>query len=134
MMSEENLYVRNDLEDYAETPTRKMSRHPKRSELIGALLPASADIDFYSTGGYQGHMGFVIKLDGYIWLLPESYGSCSVCDGLLSASDKLEYGRSMLRNAYCFETEREAKQFLNEKRVDGTWKWRKIAGEMHEMI
>lgn len=132
---EENLYLGRDLEDYASPPSTSFnSRRPGREEVVRALLPDSATIKTYHPGGYSGAMGFVIYLDDYIWLIKEYYGSCNLCDGMLAASDKIKYGRSILRNAYCLESEEDAIEFLNNRIAQSDYGWRKIAPDMQEII
>jgi len=132
-MPDTNRYLGLDLEDYATDPPleEQDDRYWSRTNIIRELLPDTADVEVYSTGGYQGEMGFVIGLDGYYWLIKETYGSCSFCDGLLGADDSLEYGRSILRNAYAFDSEADARAFLREQ--DG-YIWDRIKNEMAGLL
>ena len=67
-------------------------------------------------------MIFVIEGFGYYWIIKEAYGSCEVCDGFIGAPN-YEYGLSILRNAYAFDTLDDARAFLSS--VDG-WGWNRI--------
>ena len=125
-----DLYIKNDLADYADE--RATCPSPAtRGQIVRALLP-DAEIRTHSTGSYQGTMGFVIHLYDYVWLIKEAYGSCSYCDGLLATENKISYGISMLNNAYCFETTDDALTFLSrtDELVD-EWGWKDVR---HGMI
>lgn len=132
-----DLYLQRDLTDYADEYTKEKP-YISRKKLLRNMLPDDAAIDHHTTGGYQGLHGYVIVLDGYWWLLKDAYGSCSYCDGLLSAAqdspEKVEeYGLSMMRNAYCFDTEADARAFLDAKVSDEDhwgWGWPEIADGM----
>jgi len=128
----ETLYIKNDLEDYAkDISVDESTERASREQLIDELLPDSARYEIYSTGGWQGTLGIVIECDDYIWLIKEPFGSCGVCDGLLGASDKVGYGKKMLRNAYCFESTELAIRFLGE--IDG-WQWEEIEHGVREIL
>lgn len=131
-MGDDRLYIKNDLGDYANTDINDPDGY-SRIDYLRAILPDSAEIDVYSTGGYQGTMGFVIRLDEYIWLIKEAFGSCALCDGFID-SHKVEYAESMCRNAYCFEDEKLARMFLTEKIDNGEYMWERIATKMRELI
>jgi len=124
-----NLYHKYDLGDYATTPTN--SGNCSRSDLLKAMLPDKADIDTVSTGGYQGHLGFIIRLDGFTWVLKDAYGSCEYCDGLLGADDAASYGQSMMRNAYCFDSNDDAATFVRQQ--DG-WGWDSLADDLLDTL
>lgn len=123
------LYLGKDLEAYVEDE-QVAEKHPRRGDLVRGLLPDSATINIYSSGGYQGMMGFAIDLDDHIWLIKESYGSCSYCDGLIGSGDRISYGISMLRNAYCFESIDDAVEFVDDAsdNDDGYYGWDRISG------
>jgi hypothetical protein len=128
-----DLYIKNDLTDYVEYPSNGVDGYA-RTDYIKAILPEKADIEVYNHGSYQGTLGFVIRLDGYYWLIKEHYGSCSVCDSMMAADDKIEYAKSILRNAYCIENEENAIKFLIMKEEDGSYGWRNIAPEMRDIV
>lgn len=130
METENNLYLGKDLGDYANTDVSEVDGYG-RTTWLKAILPNSADINVYSTGGYQGTKGYVIYLDDYTWIIKEAYGSCSYCDGMIGADDKAEYALSMCRNAYCLENKKDAIRFLDNQ--DG-WGWDKIRSNLKEMI
>lgn len=130
-----DLYIKNDLGDYADTNIDDPDGYG-RTPYLKAILPDSAKLSTYSTGGYQGTMVFVIRLDGYLWVIKEAYGSCNLCDGFVGrgGSHKIEYAESMCRNAYCFESEDAAVEFLKQKDKDGGYIWEKVASKAIEML
>lgn len=131
----ERLYLRNDLEDHADDTISSVEDQYSRAAIMRELLPERADVFVYSTGGYQGTMGFVIRnVDGYVWVLKEGFGSCSYCDGLLGADNAADYGRSMMRNAYCFKDESDAVQFIEEMRENGVWGWHRVGEPLIEEL
>jgi len=109
-------YVKNDLIDYADVENIDRSGYTSsRSTLLKESLGLSdRELKSYTYGSYQGTMLFVFEVGGYIWLLRDSYGSCSYCDGLLGSSDVRTYATSMMNNAYCFESKNDAVRFLNQ--------------------
>lgn len=125
-MARTTLYRKHDLTNYATTPTAEMDRY-SRSDILKTMLPDSAEMETVSTGGYQGWMGFIIHLDGYVWLIKDGYGSCSYCDGLLAADNAASYGESMMRNVYCFDTGSDAATFVTEQ--DG-YAWNEVADDI----
>jgi len=121
------LQVKADLEDLAVAEAEwdyEWDYSHSRSEILASMLP-NFDIESKCTGGYQGT--YVFRLDGpeYVWLLRDSYGSCSYCDGLINNGNPYGYGVSMLRNAYAFESEDDAQRFLEA--VDN-WRWERVKG------
>jgi len=130
-----DLYIKNDLGDYAYTDIDDPDGYG-RTDYLRAILPNSAEVEVYSTGGYQGTMVFVIRLDDYLWVIKEAYGSCNLCDGFVGRGDghKIEYAESMCRNAYCFESEDDAIKFLKQKDEDGGYIWEKVANKAIEML
>jgi len=95
---------------------------PDRVKLLSMALDIDSDeISVVREGGYQGTLLFIFEVDGYIWLLKDSYGSCSNCDGLLAAErggSYRDYTRGMIRNAYAFSTSNDAIRFLNDMAND----------------
>lgn len=129
-------YIKKDLTDYeVDNPVVDDERYyTSRTDVIEALLPEEAEIHVHSTGNYQGSMGFVIELDDYLWLIKESYGSCSYCDGFIGSKDEMEYGLSMLRNAYCLESKKDAHLFLDHIRHEDSWGWGSIADGVIDIL
>lgn len=133
-MSDDQLYIKNDLEDYASNDIPSVEwGSPHRSELLESAVDPDS-MEFYSTGGYQGKMVFALDAGGYIWLVKEAFGSCSVCDGLLAADDDWEYTKKMLRNAYCFESKKDAIDFLDTKLETEGWYWNDVAREGKDCV
>lgn len=83
-----------------------------RRNWVDAALPEEAHIQSIRSGGYQGQVAFVIRLDDYIWLFTDYYGSCSHCDNFIDR--ELSWLEDMLRKAYCFETEDDAIMYMAE--------------------
>ena len=135
----DNLYLKRDLTDYAVDVGDEEGRYGRNSYLE-AVLPDEAEIEVYSTGGYQGTQGYAITLDGYYWIIKEAYGSCSYCDAFLNAQQSadqtaVEYIHSMMRNSYCFESLDDALQFLQEKDDPYEYyRWPRIASEVAENL
>lgn len=75
-----------------------------------AALPDEAKIQFLKSGGYDGRVVFVIRLDGYIWLFTDYYGSCDHCDNFIDR--KRQWTDDMLRKAYCFESADDALKYI----------------------
>lgn len=145
----QNYYVKADLEDYADLDElldddAEEYRSPTlgRSEILEKALDLERDVDFdsYCTGGYQGTYLFVFEKGGYLWLLKDSYGSCSYCDGLLASENSASYGISMMRNAYAFENENDAVRFLHmasDRDADHdlmSYSWQKVGEQGIKLI
>ena len=133
---EADKQIKKDLADYAQDKLESEERPlmVDREDAMRELLPDNAEIDVYSTGGWQGSMGFVIWLDDYTWVIKEAYGSCSYCDEFIGTSDKAEYMRSVMRNAYCFRDNEDAIEFLEAKQENDTFIWGQVARHMVELI
>jgi len=154
----EQLYLKADLEDHADLSSIERDEEGRlrygRSDLLGAAL--DADVHTTCSGGYQGTYGFVLVVDDTLWVIKDSYGSCSVCDGLLAAHDRdgrpyrvedpdeldcenvQNYAQSMMRNAYAFDNKNDAVRFVHEASegnldVSG-WSWGDIAEGVIEDI
>lgn len=132
MEENDTHYVKTDLEDRANFRNVEnhadddgiINRGPGRTELLADVLGKDThEIRKVREGGYQGTILFVFRHAGYVWLVKDSYGSCSHCDGYLAADDDesyKKYARSMCRNAYAFESTDDAVRFLHKKSGDGT--------------
>lgn len=164
-MEEDNelshLYQKADLADHADLSNVSGgdSKHgvPSRSRLLEMAL--GVDPTVVSSGGYQGTMVFIMVVQDTLWLVKDSYGSCSYCDGLMAqkvrtygVNDEEEraelqaeedenlrqYAESMMNNAYAFEAKNDAVRFLNEKApdVEGNWYhgWESVAEEAIEEL
>lgn len=147
-----HLYEKDDLADYAavEAVNGSDSEYglPSRSDLLEMALDVEPTT--VCSGGYQGTYLFILVVNDTLWLIKDSYGSCSYCDGLLaqqvrtySADDEEEkaelqqeedenlqqYARSMMNNAYAFESKNDAVRFLHEKDDDRSYShgWAAVA-------
>lgn len=163
-MTDTDHYLKADAEDRADlsriqrddegnyTPEKISS--PRRDALLEVVL--DTEVRSVRNGRYQGTMGFVFVVDGLLWLLKDSFGSCAVCDGLMGARDDdghawgntdpedltcthvREYTASMLRNAYAFESKNDAVRFLHQAEDDeleaAGWSWRDIADDMIDVL
>lgn len=143
MSDRETLYVRADLEEYADLDAIDDDPSswgtPSRSELLQQSLGLdSVEIHVASTGGYQGEKLFVFRTGGYYWLVKDSYGSCSHCDGLLAADHASEYATTMLRDAYAFTDAGDTIAFLERKANDdggyGIFGWATLADDGVEAV
>jgi len=120
------LQVKADLEDRAvnasEAEWESEYGSPSRLAILKGMLP-DFEIESECTGGYQGT--YVFRLDGseYVWLIRDSYGSCSHCDGLIDHPEPYNYGVQMVRNAYAFESEEVAVEYLN---LVDNWRWDRV--------
>lgn len=136
-----DLYVKDDLADYADVTAIESDDSyglPNRSELLSTSLGVEPTV--ISSGGYQGTMLFILVVGERLWLITDSYGSCSYCDGLLAQGEQLyraetdeeknelleqetenlrQYAESMMNNGYAFTSVNDAVRFLNEKDCDG---------------
>lgn len=109
--AEDKPYIQNDLIDYSQFPTGD-GYIGRREDWVQAALPDDAVIQYVKSGGYQGQYAFVIRLDGYIWLFNDHYGSCGHCDDFIDR--KRQWTEDMLRSAYCFESEEDVLDYLSE--------------------
>jgi hypothetical protein len=139
-----DLYVKDDLADYANIEAVHGSEHtlPSRGSLLEMAL--GVEPTTVCSGGYQGTYLFIVVVNDTLWLIKDAYGSCSYCDGLLAqrvrkhkADDEEEkeelqreedenlqqYARSMMNNAYAFESKNDAVRFLDEKAPDEERNW-----------
>jgi hypothetical protein len=141
-MSTDRLYVRADLEDYADLDRIHDDPdswgNPSRLELLEQSLGLDEfDIKSARAGSYQGQMLFIFRTAGYIWLLKDSYGSCSHCDGLLAADHASEYAETMMRDAYAFTSIEDVREFI-EAKIDGDeygiYKWEELADEVLDVL
>lgn len=128
------MNLKRDLHDYADKPDEYDKIIHSRIDLIERLLPDGAEIEHYRQRGYQGKMGIVVWVDEYTWVIKESFGSCAYCDGLLAADDPVEYGMSMLRDAYAFETDDDAVEFVQQKLDDEVYMWNNIGREIIRIL
>ena len=125
---ESKPYIQKDLIDYGRIPTSVDAFN--RAGWVEAALPEEASIQFRKSGGYTGVFVFVIRLNGYIWLFNDYYGSCSHCDSFIDREK--EWTENMLRSAYCFESEEDALQYLEET---DDFSWGQFSGPaIEEMI
>lgn len=111
-------YVKADLEDFANLDAIEDGEwgHPSRETiLMQSLALDDCEIQSACTGGYQGTYLFTFYTGNYLWIIRDSYGSCALCDGLIGAEHASEYALTMMRNAYAFESENDAVEFLTEK-------------------
>lgn len=130
-----DLQLKKDLGDFA-THGVELSDYPSRSEVVKKLLN-SPKMEVHSVGDYQGTLGFVIKTGGYIWVIKEHYGSCALCDGFISAKregNAVEYGRSILRNAYCFDDVSDAQAFVALMAEQDAYGWGCIEDGLLEIL
>jgi len=136
-----HLYEKDDLADRAELSNVNGCESeyglPSRSDLLEMAL--GVEPTTVCSGGYQGTYLFILVVDDTLWLIKDSYGSCSYCDGLLaqqvltygadteeekeelqSEEDEnlQQYARSMMNNAYAFTSKNDAVRFLQEKDDD----------------
>jgi hypothetical protein len=146
----DQLYRKADLADHADLSRidRSVGSHwpPNRSDLLREAL--DTNVEGVCSGGYQGTWVFILVVDDILWLLKDSYGSCSYCDGLLAAADLdgrsyrtdeeelgaenvRQYAESMMNNAYAFESKNDAVRFI--ARVDG-YGWRDVRSDTIETL
>lgn len=163
-MEEDNdlshLYQKADLADHADLSNVDGRGNeyglPSRSGLLEMAL--GVEPKTVCSGGYQGTYLFILVVDDTLWLIKDSYGSCSYCDGLLaqevrtySAEDEAEkeelqteedenlrqYAESMMNNAYAFEDKNDAVRFLDAKAPeDASWYhgWESVAEDGIEKL
>lgn len=105
-----------DLIDYAEG-LDSFKEEGSRVDALMQVLP-DAKIDVERTGGWQGDIYIVIELDNKVWLLNDSYGSCSGCDAFLS--NQTDWTKRALRSAIGFNSKISAIKYLlsDEKGYD----------------
>jgi len=115
---EEKLYKQKDLIDQCTIKKYGAVEGYGRSAMIKAALPEEAELQTYSTDGYQGKMAFVIRLEGEIWLHNDYFGSCSYCDSFIDNQEN--WTEKMMRKAYCFDSEENAIEYL-ETTEDHSW-------------
>lgn len=113
----EQTYIKRDLIDYVDEVSVE-DAYSDRVHWVKECLPNRAAIQYWREGGYQGKLAFVIRLDGYLWLYNDYYGSCSGCDAFLS--NEKNYIEDLLRGAYCFESEEDAIAYA-ESTDDYSW-------------
>lgn len=123
-MEDTERYQKADLEEHADLEAidddPESWGNPSREEILQQSLGLDdGEIVSVCSGGYQGEYLFVFRSGEYLWLLKDSYGSCSYCDGLLAADHAKSYAEGMMRNAYAFEDDNEAVRFLHEKSDGG---------------
>jgi hypothetical protein len=118
MTDTKDLYVKADLEDHADFDRIEDAPRIRAKILREALDIEPDDLHMNRCGSYQGSMLFVFELNGQIWLLADSFGSCEVCDGLLAADHVREYATRMCRDSYAFETKEDAVSFLYSRECD----------------
>lgn len=159
-MGEDNershLYEKDDLANYADLSNvdGRGSEYglPSRSDLLEMAL--GVEPTTVSSGGYQGTYLFIFVVEDTLWLLKDSYGSCSYCDGLLSQrvndysydgseeeaqseedENLRQYAESMMNNAYAFTDKNDAVWFLHEKTSDGfEYGWGSVAPDGIEKL
>jgi hypothetical protein len=145
LKEDDNLYDKKDLEDYVNQERIDIDEGgrfytpPKRITLLAeALGMDKQDIDSAWGGSYSGIVVFTFTLDDTLWLLKDSFGSCSYCDPLLScdtADEAKDYPTKMCRNAYAFSDPEDAKAFVEKQRDDGyAWGWTKVADDVLDAI
>lgn len=109
-MTKDNLLIKNDLIDYANTNVA-IDYYSSRKNGIKSVLPDTAEVEQIAKGGYQGVVAKVSTTqDGYIWLMDDYYGSCSMCDGLIGEGKT--YIERLLREARCFSSPEDAIQYI----------------------
>jgi hypothetical protein len=140
-MVDETLYEKDDLADYARlsnvTDSGGRYSGPSRQTLLKDAL--GVEVKSVCSGGYQGTWLFILVVNDTLWLLKDSYGSCSYCDGLMGASGDdavRDYAENMMRNAYAFESKNDAVRFLHQKIEEGygSWGWPTVADEGIETL
>jgi len=122
-------YLKKDLIDYVGSIESPDENYYNRQGWIEYNLPRDAKIQRWIQNGYQGKLCFVIRLDGYIWLFNDYYGSCSGCDAFMSNEEK--YIDDMFRSAYCFPNEEAALEYI--KSTDD-YSWEGVRSPAEEMI
>lgn len=125
-------YIQRDLIDYVEgeveEPEGSEYSHG-RPDWIIHNLPSSASVQYWMEGGYTGRLSFVIRLDGYVWICNDHYGTCAGCDGFLA--DEKRYTESILRDAMCSLSERDAIEYI---RSTDSYGWDKLKGIVQSMV
>ena len=126
-------YLKRDLIDYVdgevESPNSDAYYSGSRVDWVVENLPASASVQYWQEGGYQGKLAFVIRLSGYVWVYNDYYGSCSGCDAFLANSKS--YMEDLLRGAYCFRTEADAIEYIEST---DDYSWNGVVEPMKRMI
>ncbi len=122
----EKTYIEKDLSEYALISNLSGC---SRNEAMESVLPNEAKIETASIGGYEGKLVIVIKLDGYIWMHNDYYGSCGYCDGFLE--NEKEWTEDMLRKMYCFKTVEDALQYINET---DDYSWEDLKSKTKEIL
>jgi len=144
-MSDEKLYVKADLEDYAnidaieDDPNSWSS--PSRAEILQQALDLTEDeVHVVNGGGYTGSMLFIFETEGYLWVIQDEYGSCEQCDGLIGRNHAKEYATTLMRDAYAFTDPCDAEPFLKEKSNEGinrdglSYGWKPVVGGGLEIL
>lgn len=139
MANAENLQVQTDLADRADFSKIKGDggswySAPSRTEMLKQALDIDT-IHCTAHGSWQGSYGFVFVYDGYVWLIKEYYGSCALCDGVLACDNTeqaRQYAKSMMQNAYAFESKNDAVRFLHLREEDDSWGWGRLVDGMIE--
>lgn len=124
-------YLKRDLIDYVphERVEPPESGYGGRPEWVVHNLPLSAAIQYWMEGGYQGKLAYVIRLDGYIWIFNDYYGSCSHCDAFID--NERNYTEDMLRKAYCFASKADALEYV---RSTDDYSWEGVIGIVEKMV
>lgn len=120
--TKEKTYIKNDLEDYALWSKwfsdKSKYNYLNRKRALELVLPEEAEIFIERNGGYQGEIVIVVKLDEYIWLHNDYYGSCSLCDNFIQREK--EWTEKTLTKLYCFENVENAIKYV-ENSDDYSW-------------
>lgn len=128
-MTNDKPYIKKDLIDWADSG--KLAREHNRASALEAVLPEDARVHYEKSGGYQGDLVLIIECADYIWVHLDSYGSCSHCDAFLS--DRENWTEKMLREAYCFETVSDAREYLDNT-DDWGWSADGLKEAAHEIL
>lgn len=115
--------IQYDLQDHADLSgiehDGRYTPRQSRAQLAAEALGLDADeITTVRHGSYQGEIVLLFRYDRYTVVLKDSYGSCSVCDGVLACSDSEQlrsYTERMLANADVYLTDDGAVEGVQAK-------------------
>lgn len=91
-------------------------------EQMQALLKGSTVVAHYNSGGYQGKVATIVKLNGKYIAYNDFYGSCSACDAWEDASHEevKKLCIDLANSAYIFDTKDDIERFFKDASEDAT--------------
>ena len=116
----DNLYIERDLSDYAQEISDEDGLLT-REEYLEEMLCDVEYLRMYAVEGRERHHyhSYIISLDGYYWIIKEDI--CDTAGRYAFMKNANEYMKNMMSNAYCFDSFKDAKKFVNSKESERGW-------------